>query len=204
VEKHLDVDVHGAGMDRARAAGRIAAEARPGGVHAIRTGLAAGAIGTDAAVEAYRSLPQVERAFHTMKAPRLRVRPVHVYTEDHVKAHVFPCMLAYHVEWHMRRRLAPVLSGDDGRAGARARRCPPVGKAGVPERARVRAADRRIPDGLPVHSLATPLAGPGTLTLNEVPLPGAPDHAFPLPATPTGLQARAFRLLEIDPARILP
>jgi len=188
-------------MDRARDADRIAAEARPGGVHVIRTSPAAGAIGTDAAVVAYSSLPQVERAFHTMRAPRLRVRPVRVCTEDHVKAHVFPCMLACHVGWHMRRRLAPVLSGDDGRAGARARRGPPVGKAGVPERAKAKAADRRTPDGLPVHILTTLPAGPGTLTPDDAFLPGRPDSRFRPAPEPTGLQAKASGPPGMDPDR---
>jgi len=106
----------------------------------------------------------VERAFLTIKASRLRIRPVHVHSEDRVRAHVFPCMLAYHVEWHMRRRPAPLLSGDDDRGAARGQRAPPVEPAMVPERARARADAGRAADGLPVHSLTTPLAGPGTLT----------------------------------------
>ncbi|MDE0696897.1 MAG: hypothetical protein OXH76_13815 [Boseongicola sp.] len=73
--------------------------------------------------------------------------------------------------------------------------------ARVSERAKAEAADKRTPDGLPVHSLTTLLADLATLTLNEVTLPGSPDHAFPLLATPTELQCRAFDLLEIDPGR---
>jgi len=152
------------------------------------------------AFDAYRSLAGVGRAFRNAKGD-LRIRPVHVYSEDHVRAHVFLCMLALHVEWHMRRRLAPILSGDDDRGGARAQRNSPVEPAKVSERAETKAARRCTPDGLPVHSLATLLADLGTLTLNEVTLPGAPDHAFPLLATPTELQRRAFGLLDIDPAR---
>ena len=66
--------------------------------------------GLEAAVEDCKGLARVERAFLTMKASRLRVRPVHVCSEDHVRTHVFLCMLACHVEWHMRRRLAPILT----------------------------------------------------------------------------------------------
>ena len=102
---------------------------------------------------------------------------------------------------HMRRRLAPLLFEDDDRESARARRNSPVEPAEVSESAKAKAADKRTPDGLPVHSLTTLLVDLATLTLNEVTLPGSPDHAFPLLATPTELQHRAFGLMEIDPAK---
>ena len=201
VGKHFEIDVTDGGISWRRREGRIAAEARLDGVYVIRTSLDSAAIGPEAAVEAYKSLASVERAFLTMKASRLRVRPVHVYSEDHVRAHVFLCMLACHVEWHMRRRLAPILFEDDDREGARARRNSPVEPARVSESAKAKAADKRTPDRLPVHSLTTLLADLATLTLNEVTLQGSPDHAFPLLATPTELQGRAFKLLGIDHAK---
>ena len=201
VGKHFEIDVTDGGISWRRREARIAAEARLDGVYVIRTSLDSASIGPAAAVEAYKSLASVERAFLTMKASRLRIRPVHVWSEDHVRAHVFLCMLACHVEWHMRRRLAPILFEDDDREGARAQRNSPVEPARVSESAKAKAADKRTPDGLPVHSLTTLLADLATLTLNEVTLPGSPDHAFPLLATPTELQRRAFGLLEIDPAR---
>ena len=204
VEKHFDIAVHDAGMDWARNRDRIEAEARLDGVYVIRTSLDAGAIGPEAAVEAYKSLARVERAFLTMKASRLRIRPVHVYSADHVKAHVFMCMLALHVEWHMRRRLAPILFEDDDREGARAQRSSPVEKAEVSESAKAKADTKRTPDGLPVHGFRTLLADLGTLTLNEATVPAGPDHGFPVFAQPTELQRRAFDLLEIDPAKFLP
>ncbi len=204
VGKHFDVDVRDGGMDWARNAGRIEAEARLDGVHVIRTGPDAEAIGTEETVEDCKSLARVERAFHTMKPSRLRIRPVRVCSEDHVRARVFLCMLACHVEWHMRRRLAPILFEDDDREGARAQRNSPVEPARVSERAEAKAATKRTPDGLPVHSLRTLLADLGTLTLNEATVPARPGHGFPVRAQPTELQARAFGLLEIDPAKTLP
>ncbi len=201
VGKHFGIDVTEGGISWRRLEARIAAEARLDGVYVVRTSLDSASLGPEAAVEAYKGLARVERAFLTMKASRLRVWPVHVYSEDHVRAHVFLCMLALHVEWHMRRRLAPILFEDDDREGARAQRSSPVEPARVSERAKANAADKRTPDGLPVHSLTTLLADLATLTLNEVTLPGSPDHAFPLLATPTELQRRAFGLLEIDPAK---
>ena len=94
VGRHFDVHARDAGLDWARNAGRIAAEARLDGVYVIRTSLDAASLRADAAVEAYKSLARVERAFLTMKTARLRVRPVHLHSADHVRAHVFLCMLA--------------------------------------------------------------------------------------------------------------
>ncbi|MYG28125.1 MAG: hypothetical protein F4213_19240 [Boseongicola sp. SB0677_bin_26] len=76
--------------------------------------------------------------------------------------------------------------------------------AKVSERAKAKAADKRTPDGLPVHSLTTLLADLATLMLNEATVPAGPDHGFPVFAQPTELQGRAFDLLEIDPAKFLP
>ena len=201
MEKHFDIDVHDAGMDWARNRGRIEAEARLDGIYVIRTSLDAASLGPETAVEAYKSLAQVERAFLAMKTSRLRIRPVHVYSEDHVRAHVFLCMLAYHVEWHMRRRLAPLLFEDDDREGARAQRSSPVEKAEVSESAKAKADTKRTPDGLPVHSFTTLLSDLATLTLNHASIPGRPDSRFLLASEPTELQARAFALLGMDTDR---
>ncbi len=194
VARHFGVDVRDGGMDRARDRDRIAAGARPGGVHVIRTSLGPEAMGTEAAVEAYRSPAGGGRTFRNDRTD-LRIRPVHVYSGDHVRAHVFLCMPALHVEWHMRRRLAPMLSGDGDRGGARIQRISPVEPARVPERAEAKADTKRAPDGLPVHSLRAPRADLGTLTLNDASLPGRPDSRFRIASEPTGLQAKAFGLL---------
>ena len=199
VEKHFDITVHDAGLDWARNRDRIEAEARLDGIYVVRTSLDAEAIGPEAAVEAYKSLAGVERAFLTMKTSRLRIRPVHVHSENHVRAHVFLCMLAFHVEWHMRRRLAPLLFEDDDREGARAQRNSPVEPAKVSQSARAKADTKLTPDRLPVHSFTTLLADLGTLTLNHASLPGRPDSRFMLTSEPTKLQARAFELLGMDP-----
>ena len=108
------------------------------------------------------------------------------------------CMLALHVEWHMRRRLAPILSGDDDRGAARAQRNSPV------ERARAKADTRRAADGLPAHSLRTPLDDLATLTLNRLRLPGHGDSQLTAVTTPTPVQERAFGLLGVRPDRNVP
>ena len=143
----------------------------------------------------------MERAFLTMKISRLRIRPVHVCSEDHVRAHVFLCMLACHMEWHMRCRLAQILIEDDDREGARARRSSPVENTEVSVSAGAKGDTKRIPDGLSVHSFTTLLGDWATQMHNDVTLRGGSDHAFPLMAKPTELQRRAFELLDIDPAK---
>ncbi len=201
MEKHFEIAVTDDGVSWSRREGRIAEEARLDGVYVIRTSLDSASLGAEEAVEDCKSLAQVERAFLAMKTSRLRIRPVHVYSEDHVRAHVFLCMLAYHVEWHMRRRLAPILFEDDDREGARARRSSPVEPAKVSDSAKAKADTRRTPDGLPVHSFTTLLSDLGTLTLNHASLPGRSDSRFLLASEPTELQAKAFALLGMDPDR---
>ena len=108
-------------------------------------------------------------------------------------------MLAYHVEWHIRRRLAPILFQDDGREGARAQRSSPVAKAEVSPRANWKAATRRTADGLPVHSFATRLDNLSTLTLNAVKVTGKKrDVTFETSAKPTAVQSRALVPLGVD------
>ena len=203
VERHFDITVTDGEMVWARSEERIAAEARAGGIWVVRTSLGAGAIGAEAAVDAYKRLSTVERAFRMAKSD-LAIRPIHVYTATHVRAHVFLCMLALYVEWHMRRRLAPMLFQDDEKEGAREERASPVAPAEVSASAKSRADSKLTADGLPVHSFRTLMEDLATLTLNEVSLPGNPELVLPLLAVPTKLQNRAFELLNIDPARMLP
>ena len=134
---------------------------------------------------------------------QLAVRPIFVYSEDHVHGHILLCMLVYYVEWHLRRRLAPLLFEEEDRAGARALRQSPVEKAQVSASTKAKAASKQTPEGLPVHSFQTLLADLGTLTLNEVTLPDAPQHPFPMVAKPTPLQAKAFDLLGVDPGKFV-
>ena len=175
----------------------IATEAALDGIYVVRTSLPAGSIGQEDAVEAYKAFSGVERAFLCAKSD-LRVRPIHVRTEEHVRGHVFLCMLAYCLEWHMRRQLAPILFGDDDREGARAQRSSPVAKAEVSPGAKLKVSTKRNGDDLPVHSFAMLLADLATLTLNRVHLKSPPDSTFMMTARPTPVQRRAFELLDPD------
>ena len=201
MRKHFDIEVRDDAMTWSRNQDRIDAEARLDGIYIIRTSLSREAIGIAQAVEAYKSLAQVERAFRSIKTTRLKIRPVYVYNTARVRAHVFLCMLAWYVEWHLRHRLAPLLFEDHDRDAARRQRTSPVAKANVSDAAKDKAGRKRTQDDLPVHSLHTLLADLATLTLNEVTTAAQPDHPFTLVARPTALQTAAFELLGADSPR---
>ena len=198
VGKHFQIAVSDKALSWSRKREQIAAEAQLDGIYIVRTSLQEQALGPQAAVQAYKSLAGVERAFRTSK-DHLRVRPLHVYSEDHVRGHVFLCMLAYYVEWHMRQRLAPLLFQDDDPAAARAQRDTPVEAAQVSERARDKARTKRTAEGFPAHSFPTLLGDLANLVLNRVRLPTQEQAAITIATKPTKLQRRAFDLLGIDP-----
>ena len=201
VAKRFDITVSESGISWSRREGSIAREARPGGIYVVRTSLKTDEIAGEDAVTAYKSLPQAARAFRPSKTSRLKIRPVFVYTEEHVRGHVFMVMLAWHVERHMRRRLAPMLFEDGDPEGAAARRDTPVRKAEVSDAALAKAGSKKTADGRPVHSMPTLLADLATFTLNEAALRENPDQTFALTSTPAALHEKAFRLLGVDPAR---
>ena len=101
----------------------------------------------------------------------MRIRPLHVFSEDHVRGHVFLCLLTYYVGWHMRQRLAPLLFQDDDLAVARAQCSTPVKPAEVSERARRKAATKLTPEGFPEHSFPTLLADLASFVLKRGRLP---------------------------------
>ncbi len=145
-------------------------------------------------MRSYKSLSRVERAFRSFKSVDLKVRPVHHRLADRVQAHVFLCMLAYYVEWHMRRKLVPLLFDDEDRGDQRRS---PVEPARRSRDAMAKVNSRRNRNGLPVHSFRTLLADLATLTRNRVRLRHEGDSTADLLATPTPVQAEALRLLEL-------
>ena len=201
VEKHFEITIDDHSMTWRRRHDRIADEERFDGIYIVRTSLET--IGTDAAVEAYKNLAGVERAFRTIKTD-LRLRPIYVYTPDHVRAHVFLCMLALYVEWNMRQRLAPLLFEDDDRSAARAARTTPVEKARPSPAARKKADTKRTADDLPVHSFRTLLDDLSGVVLNQMRLPGHTENLISVVTTPTLVQKRAFQLLGVDPSQNVP
>ena len=201
VRKHFALHVTEDSFAWERQQDSIEAEAQLDGLYAIRTSLPD--LAAEAAVEAYKSLSGVERAFRTSK-DHLRVRPIHVYSENHVRGYVFLCMFAYYVEWHMRRRLAPLLFQDDDPVAARARRDTPVEPAEVSDRAKHKADTKTTPEGFPVHSFPTLLGDLSTIALNRLTLPTQAKTAITVATEPTTLQRQAFDLLGVDPPQTVP
>ena len=136
----------------------------------------------------------VERAFRCLKTVDLHVRPIHHWLTDRVCAHVFLCMLAFYVEWHMRARLAPMLYEDDDKAAAEALRESPVARAQRSPAALAKSATGRTPDGAPVHCFQS-LPRSHDPRANTVVTANAPDRPFTILTRPTPIQQKAFDLL---------
>jgi hypothetical protein len=177
----------------------IEAEGKLDGFYVIRTNLDKATLATSDVVRVYKSLSQAERAFRSIKTVDLEIRPIHHRLSDRVRAHVLLCMLAYYLEWHMRRPLAPILFDDHQRAEAAAARSSIVALAQRSKAARRKAATKRTADGLPIHSFQSLLAELATFTRNTMAMAAAPQDTFLLYPQPTPTQLRAFQLLAVQP-----
>jgi Transposase DDE domain len=197
--KHIDLTITDSSLTWRRKEEAIAAEAALDGLYVIRTSLPEEQLDGAAAVAAYKSLAQVERAFRSIKTVDLNVRPVFHYSEPRVRAHVFLCMLAYYVQWHMRARLKPLLFDDEQIDEASASRPSPVAKAVRSEHAKAKDASKHANDGLPLHSFRTLLRDLGTLTYNIARTGANPNATIIITSRPTPIQDKAFKLLGFSP-----
>jgi len=195
VGKHFDLTITDDQLSFTRDHAAIAKEAALDGFYVLRTNVPAEAINTADTVRAYKSLARVERAFRCLKTTDLDIRPIYHWVSPRVRAHVFLCMLAYYLEWHMRQALAPILFDDHDRAAGEALRSSPVAKAEPSPAAKRKARKKRTDDGQPVHSFRTLLADLATLTRNTVRCGNAPEMA--LLARPTEIQQCALELLGV-------
>ena len=200
--KHFSLDIRDGHLSWRRKLDTIAHEARLDGLYVVRTSLPTDAMGAAESVQAYKDLARVERAFRSLKTVDLEIRPIRHWTADRVRAHVFLCMLAYHVEWHLRQALAPLLFHDTDIAAARAERASPVAKTEPSEAVKAKKATKRNKDGFAVMGFAEILDHLGTFARNTVRAPFHGDHSFVLYSTPTPIQKEAFRLLDLDPVRV--
>jgi len=194
--KHFQLSIEEQSFRWERKPASIEREAALDGIYVIRTSVPAGALSSAQVVGRYKSLATVERAFRSLKSVDLKVRPIYHHQAGRVKAHVLLCVLAYYVEWHMRRVLAPMLFDDEDRENAQALRTSIVAPAPRSQAAQKKAASQQTSEGLPVHSFRTLLADLATLTRNRVCLAG---QSFEMLATPTAVQERAFQLLQVTP-----
>jgi hypothetical protein len=201
VAKHFELSIGEASLSFHRKTEAIAAEAALDGIYVVRTNLPKKLLDDAATVGAYKSLARVERAFRALKTVDIHLRPIFHWTTPRVRAHVLLCMLAYHVEHHMRARLAPMLYDETDHEAAAAMRASIVAKAGRSEAARRKQTTGLTDDGLPVHSfqslfadLATYARIQATTVLND-------KYVFTLHTRPTPIQQRAFELLAVNPDR---
>jgi hypothetical protein len=195
--KHFRVEITDTSLAFSRREDTIAREAALDGIYIVRTSVPAERLATDEVVRTYKRLSQVERAFRSLKTVDLKIRPIHHWLERRVRSHVFLCMLAYYVEWHMRQALAPLLFDDEDPAAGQALRDSVVAPARRSPAADAKAQTRRTEDGLPVHSFQGLLRDLATVARNRVRprIQGVPD--FVKLTTPTPLQQRALDLLGV-------
>jgi Transposase DDE domain len=198
--KHFTLAIADDRFSFARKAEAIAAEAALDGLYVVRTSLPADALSDTGAVAAYKSLARVERAFRSLKTVDLQIRPLHHWLSTRVRAHVFLCMLAYHVEWHLRAKLAPLLYDEEDPAAAAVERASIVARAQRSPAVIAKQTRGVTADGLPVHSFQSLLADLATLTRIEAVTALDPDHALTLYARPTPIQQQVFTLLGTNPA----
>ena len=169
--KHFAVRIAEGTFQWTRQDASIASEAALDGIYVLRTSEPAARLSAEDTVRTYKGLSQVERAFRCLKGIDLLVRPIRHRTDTRVPAHIFLCVLAYYVEWHMRRALAPLLFEDEELPAARMRR-DPVLPAKVGAAAQQKKATHTTPEGLPVHSFQSLLVELATRCRNTYRLKG--------------------------------
>jgi len=201
VAKHFELSIGEASFSFHRKTEAIAAEAALDGIYVVRTNLPKKLLDDAATVGAYKGLARVERAFRSLKTVDIHLRPIFHWTTPRVRAHVLLCMLAYHVEHHIRARLAPMLYDETDHEAAAALRASIVAKAERSEAARRKQTTGLTDDGLPVHSFQSLLADLATYARIQATTALNDKYVFTLHTRPTPIQQRAFELLAVNPDR---
>jgi hypothetical protein len=196
VAKHFDLTIEDKAFRFARKRAAIAAEAALDGIYIIRTSVAAAQMEAADCVRNYKALAHVERAFRSLKTIDLKVRPIHHRLADRVRAHIFLCMLAFYVEWHLREAWRELMFADPDQKAKASR--DPVAPAQRSKAALAKVTRHTLDDGTPVHSFSTLLAELGSIVRNTCRAPQAPAEAptFELTTTPNEKQRRALNLIE--------
>ena len=195
VAKHFALTIAEASFAFQRQHDSIAAEAALDGLYIIRTSVAAVQMDAADCVRNYKALANVERAFRSLKTVDLKVRPIHHRTADRVRAHIFLCMLAYYVEWHMREAWRELMFADTEQQAKATR--DPVAPARRSASALAKARHHTLEDGTPAHSFRTLLEELATVVRNTCRTRGSGDDAptFEIVTTANPKQAHAVELL---------
>lgn len=196
VAKHFELVIAADAFTFTRKADSIAAEAALDGLYVIRTSLKAERMDAPTCVRTYKSLAQVERAFRSIKTMDLKVRPIHHHLEGRVRSHIFLCMLAYYVEWHMRQAWGELMFADEDQAAKLTR--DPVAAAKRSDAAMKKVQSRTLDDGTPAHSFQTLLKVLEGVVRNTCRAPDTDKDtpAFELTTTPNEQQKRALELID--------
>ena len=194
--KHVRLDIQEASFTFQIDEAQVAAEAALDGLYVIRTSVPPERLDADETVRSYKQLSQVERAFRSLKTLDLKVRPIYHRREARVRAHIFLCLLAYYVEWHMLAAWRPLLFADADQTAKTTR--DPVAPAQRSAAALRKVHAKVLDDGTMVHSFQTLLTELSAIVRNVCRHRGTgPDEpTFALVTTPTPTQQHALELLE--------
>src|SRR6266849_8160953 len=195
--KHLILDIRDAGFDFHLDDDKVSAEAALDGIYVVRTSMSAQRLATDDVVRSYKMLSQVEQAFRSLKTINLEVRPIRHWLEPRVKAHIFLCMLAHYVVWHMIESWRELLFCDEDQQAKNTR--DPVAPATRSSAALDKVHAKVLDDGTPVHSFQTLLKELSSIVSNACRRPGAStagEPTFEVVTTPNSTQQRAYDLLK--------
>lgn len=195
VAKHFELEIGETTFAFRRKTDSIAAEAALDGLYIIRTSVPANEMAAADCVRNYKSLANVERAFRSLKTVDLKVRPIHHRLADRVRSHIFLCMLAYYVEWHMREAWRELMFADPDQAAKTTR--DPVAPAVRSASALNKLARHTLDDDSPAHSFATLMAELAAVVRNTCRAPQTAETAptFDILTTPNPKQQRALQLL---------
>src|SRR5271169_2995784 len=199
VGKHFDCQIGEGSFTWSRRQDCIDQEAQLDGIYVLRTSEPIARLSAEDTVRSYKRLAEVERAFRCLKGVDLLIRPIRHRTEERVPAHIFLCLLAYYVEWHLRQAWAPLLFEDEQLADLRRQR-DPILPAGCSPSAQEKKLTRQTADGFPVHSFSTlmaELASRARVTYGLKSQESTPS--FQQVPEPTPLQAKAYALLALLP-----
>jgi transposase len=168
--KHFEIRIEDNRLEWSRRTESIEREEMLDGIYVVRTSESASTMSAADTVRGYKALALVERAFRCLKGLDLRIRPIYHRKDEMVRAHVLLCLLAYYVEWHLRRAWAPLLFEDEQLPQNRESR-DPVAAARISESARGKKARGTTQDGYQLHSYRTLLAQLATRTRNTCSTP---------------------------------
>lgn len=192
VKKHFELEIADDRFEYRRKEEQIAEEAALDGFYVLRTNVSVEELGAPEVVRSYKALAAAERAFRTLKGPELELRPIHHRLEQRVRAHAFLCLLAYYLEWHLRKAWAELLFDDE--------RPPlpedPVAKALRSPAAKRKASTQRTAAGEVCHSFRSLLDELALVVRSSNRVPGS-TATFDTVTDPNPTQTRAFELVEL-------